>query len=83
MPNLPVLSEQTLLGETNAASINELMNRDPIKLTDAEVEQMRLYFRSKRTAFLAQPSAADKAEAKARAPAKAKLTLDQLKGQLL
>jgi hypothetical protein len=74
MTNLQVLPQDSSLGETNPASLDELFNRDPLKLSEVDVGQIVEYFRKKREDWKIAEATPKEAKAKA-APKAAKGTL--------
>lgn len=80
-------SELSVLTEADPRSLEDILNDDPLKLTDQDRVQVVTYLRRARESFLAQESGklstAEKKDLKAKAvPAPKKQALDETKAQL-
>jgi hypothetical protein len=86
MTNLEISSQDSLLAETNPASVDELFNRDPLLLQEKDLKVMVEYFRAKRENWIVeerQGKTKASSTPKAKAGPKAIGTLDDLKDLIL
>jgi hypothetical protein len=54
MTNLEISSQDSLLAETNPASVDELFNRDPLLLQEKDLQVMCEYYRAKRENWIVE-----------------------------
>lgn len=74
---VPTQSETSPLDEAKADSLEDLFNKDPLHLTEQDLERTVAYFRQARTTFLAQDATKVPKSAKGKAsPAPVKKDMD-------
>ncbi len=76
--SLTISSQESLLAETNPASIDELFNRDPLLLQQQDLAKMVAYFRQKREQWIVEEKEGKVKPTKQKTP-KRVATLDDLK----
>jgi len=83
MTNLEISCQDSLLTETNPASVDELFNRDPLLLTQRDLKTMVEYYRGKRENWLVDEKAGKVKATRAVKGPKETGTLDDLKDLIL